>query len=132
MLSEMKTITEKRCRRNVTNAVITVPYYFDDFEKAAIIEAAKIAGLNPERLIYEPIAAAMASRLFTEDNEEDKNVLVLHIGGAKVDASLICSSDGALDVVATVDHMNLGGVDLDAVIVEMCVNKIKKTIKAKN
>ena len=98
VLAEMKAIAERRCGREVTNAVITVPAYFNASERKATQEAAKIAGLNPLRIINEPTAAAMATGLHDTEGEDALNVLVFDFGGGTFDVSLIVAQDGVINV----------------------------------
>ena len=98
VLAEMKAIAERRCGREVTNAVITVPAYFNASERKATQEAAKIAGLNPLRIINEPTAAAMATGFHDTEGDDVVNVLVFHFGGGTFDVSLIAAQDGVINL----------------------------------
>ena len=107
----MKRIAEARCIQEVKNAVITVPAYFSNAQKQATRDAAKIAGLNPIRIINEPTSASMACNFHLFDDM--KNFLVFDLGGGTYDISIISSCQGLLDVQATRGDMMLGGLDLD-------------------
>ena len=126
----MKRIASVRCGREVRNAVITVPAYFNSSQKHATRDAAKIAGLNPVRIINEPTSAAMACDFHRIDDL--KNILVFDLGGGTYDISVICSSKGSLNVQATKGDMMLGGLDLDQVIVKICERKIQSELTLRN
>ena len=109
---------------NVTKAVITVPAHFTFAQKKATQDAAKIAGLDVLRCIDEPTAAAMAAKL--HECNDDKNIVVFDFGGGTFDLSVLSISKGVLNVEATRGDMNLGGRDLDEVIVQYCLEKFKE------
>lgn len=115
VLRKLKSAAEDYLGEKVTDAVITVPAYFDDQQRTATIEAAKIAGLECKRIINEPTAACLA---FGYD-KADKNVkvLVLDLGGSTADVSILEMGDGVFEVIATQGDMVLGGRDLDNEIV---------------
>ena len=96
MLAYLKKLAEQKVGSKVKDAVITVPAYFNNSQKEATEQAAKIAGLKVLRLINEPTAAAMAAGLHKIDDE--KNVLVFDFGGGTFDISILCVSEGVLDV----------------------------------
>ena len=122
VLGEMKRIAEVRCGREVIDAVITVPAYFNALQKQATHDAAKIAGLKPLRVINEPTAAAMACSFHA--NDENKTILVFDFGGGTFDISILFCSEGVLDVGSTRGDMRLGGLDLDNVLMKICETKI--------
>lgn len=124
VLGYLKGIAEKRCGQAVRKAVITVPAYFNNSQKEATEQAAKIAGLDVMRLINEPTAAAMAAGF--HENEEMENVLVFDFGGGTFDISIICASEGVLDVQATRGDMNLGGRDVDEKLVDFCIKAFQE------
>ena len=109
---------------DVTKAVITVPAHFTFAQKKATQDAAKIAGLDVLRCIDEPTAAAMAAGFHKSD--EDKNVVVFDFGGGTFDLSVLSISKGVINVEATRGDMNLGGRDLDEVVVNHCLEKFKE------
>ena len=118
VLAYLKKIAERKVGSAVKKAVITVPAYFNNSQKEATEQAARIAGLEVLRLINEPTAAAMAAGLHKIDDE--KNVLVFDFGGGTFDISILCVSEGVLDVQATRGDMNLGGRDIDEKLVDYC------------
>ena len=108
----------------VTEAVITVPAYFDDSQRKATQDAGRIAGLNVLRIINEPTAAAVAYGL---DNEAAQKILVYDLGGGTFDVSIIEIEDGTFTVLATGGDTHLGGDDFDQRIVEYAVAEFKKS-----
>ena len=119
----MRQIAEKRCGKNVNKAVITVPAYFNNSQKEATEAAAKIAGLKVLRLINEPTAAAMAAGY--HDSDDSKTLLVFDFGGGTLDISVVCISEGVIDVQATRGDMKLGGRDIDSILVDYCIEEFK-------
>ena len=128
VLGFLKRAAEERCQRPVTEAVITVPAYFENPQKEATKEAARLAGFNVIRLLAEPIAAAVAGGFHKTDLDEDKNVLVFDFGGGTFDVSVLHTSDNLLDVEATKGDSMLGGRDLDEVLLNKCIEKMKKDL----
>jgi heat shock protein 5 len=114
VLSKMKRIAEDYLSTNVTHAVVTVPAYFNDAQRAATKDAGTIAGLNIIRIINEPTAAAIAYGL-NDNASGEKNVLVFDLGGGTFDVSLLTIADGVFEVVATNGDTHLGGEDFDQV-----------------
>ena len=124
VLRKLKSAAEDYLGEKVTDAVITVPAYFDDQQRTATIEAAKIAGLECKRIINEPTAACLA---FGYD-KADKNVkvLVLDLGGSTADVSLLEMGDGVFEVLSTQGDMVLGGRDLDNEIAKWMLDECQK------
>jgi molecular chaperone DnaK len=124
VLRKLKSAAEDYLGETVTDAVITVPAYFDDQQRTATIEAAKIAGLECKRIINEPTAACLA---FGYD-KADKNVkvLVLDLGGSTADVSLLEMGDGVFEVLSTQGDMVLGGRDLDNEIAKWMIDECQK------
>ena len=125
VLRKLKSAAEDYLGESVTDAVITVPAYFDDQQRTATIEAAKIAGLECKRIINEPTAACLA---FGYD-KADKNVkvLVLDLGGSTADVSLLEMGDGVFEVLSTQGDMVLGGRDLDNEIAKWMISECQKS-----
>ena len=114
VLSKMKTAAEKYLGEDVTEAVITVPAYFNDAQRQATRDAGKIAGLEVKRIINEPTAAALAYGL---DKQVDKNILVYDLGGGTFDVSVLEIGDGVVEVLSTNGDTHLGGDDVDQKII---------------
>ena len=106
----------------MTDAVITVPAYFNDAERQATKEAGEIAGLNVQRIVNEPTAAALAYGL---DKGDDQTILVFDLGGGTFDVSLLEIGEGVVEVKATSGDNHLGGDDWDNKVVEWMVAKFK-------
>ncbi|CAH1413618.1 unnamed protein product [Lactuca virosa] len=126
VLKKMTEACEEFLGTKVTDAVITVPAYFNSMQREATKEAAVIAGLNVMRLINEPTAAAIA---YGVDNmtEKDKNILVFDLGGGTFDISLLTvSNTGVIDVKAVGGDTHLGGEDFDITLVNHCIKEFKK------
>ena len=115
-LQKLKRDAEAYLGEDVTDAVITVPAYFDDAERQATKEAGEIAGLNVLRIVNEPTAAALAYGL--DKNEKEETILVFDLGGGTFDVSLLEIGDGVVEVLATAGDNELGGDDWDNRIVE--------------
>ncbi|MFE3163935.1 molecular chaperone DnaK [Streptomyces sp. NPDC059224] len=122
VLQKLKRDTEAYLGEDVTDAVITVPAYFDDSQRQATKEAGEIAGLKVLRIINEPTAAALAYGL---DRGEEQTVLVFDLGGGTFDVSLLEMGDGVIEVKATNGDTRLGGDDWDQRIVEHLVKRFK-------
>merc|ERR1712165_447435 len=127
VLSKMKSTAEEYLGHEVTHAVVTVPAYFNDAQRAATKDAGTIAGLNVIRIINEPTAAAIAYGL-NEKSEGEKNVLVFDLGGGTFDVSLLTIADGVFEVVATNGDTHLGGEDFDQRVMEYFMKVIKKKL----
>ena len=124
ILSYMKDYAEKYLGDKVTKAVITVPAYFNDAERQATKNAGKIAGLEVERIINEPTAAALAYGLDKQDKSQ--TVLVYDLGGGTFDVSILELGDGVFEVKATAGNNKLGGDDFDNRIMDYLVDTFKK------
>lgn len=125
VLSKMKSIAEDYLAANVTHAVVTVPAYFNDAQRAATKDAGTIAGLNVIRIINEPTAAAIAYGL-NDKSSGEKNILVFDLGGGTFDVSLLTIADGVFEVVATNGDTHLGGEDFDQRVIEHFIKVFKK------
>ncbi len=123
VLQKLKRDAESYLGEPVTDAVITVPAYFNDAQRQATADAGKIAGLNVLRIINEPTAAALAYGLDKGDKEQ--TILVFDLGGGTFDVSLLEIGDGVIEVKATSGDNHLGGDDWDQRIVDWLVNKFK-------
>jgi len=124
VLSKMKAIAEDYLGQNVTRAVVTVPAYFNDAQRAATKDAGTIAGLEVIRIINEPTAAAIAYGM--DKKEGEKNVLVFDLGGGTFDVSLLTIDNGVFEVVATNGDTHLGGEDFDARVMDYFIKVFKK------
>ncbi len=124
LLSKMKQITKDYLNHEVTNTVITVPTYFNNSQRQATINAARIAGLNVLRIINEPVAAAIAYRLYNQSDYE-KYILVFDLGGGTCDASILYLDDDIIKVKSTAGDNHLGGQDFDNRLVEYCIKEFK-------
>ena len=123
ILSKLKADAEKFLGEPVTEAVITVPAYFDDSQRQATKDAGKIAGLEVKRIINEPTAAALAYGL---DKGKEEKVAVFDLGGGTFDVSILQLGDGVFEVLATNGDTHLGGEDFDLKIVNHFVDEFKK------
>merc|ERR1712061_354716 len=128
VLTKMKNIAEDYLGENVTQAVVTVPAYFNDAQRAATKDAGTIAGLNVLRIINEPTAAAIAYGLDDESKKkgEEQNILVFDLGGGTFDVSLLSISDGVFEVLATSGDTHLGGEDFDQRTMDYFIKLLKK------
>jgi len=124
ILSYMKDYAEKYLGEKVTKAVITVPAYFNDAQRQATKNAGKIAGLEVERIINEPTAAALAFGL--DKQETNQTVLVYDLGGGTFDVSILELGDGIFEVKSTAGNNKLGGDDFDNVLMNYLVDEFKK------
>jgi len=125
VLTKMKEIAETFLGKTVKNAVVTVPAYFNDSQRQATKDAGTISGLNVQRIINEPTAAAIAYGLDKKDQGE-RNVLIFDLGGGTFDVSLLSIEEGIFEVKATNGHTHLGGEDFDNVLVDYCMTQFKK------
>ncbi|QIN82272.1 molecular chaperone DnaK [Rubrobacter tropicus] len=123
ILQKLKKDAEDYLGEEVTDAVITVPAYFEDAQRQATKDAGRIAGLNVKRIINEPTAAALA---YGMDKEEDQTILVFDLGGGTFDVSILELGEGVFEVKATSGNNHLGGDDFDAKVVEWMVAEFKK------
>ena len=124
ILQNLKATAEGYLGEEVTRAVVTVPAYFNDAERQATKDAGKIAGLEVERIINEPTAAALAYGL--DKTDEDQTVLVYDLGGGTFDVSILELGDGVFEVKATAGDNRLGGDDFDQVIIDYLVSEFRK------
>ena len=127
VLIKMKEIAESYIGEDVTEAVITVPAYFNDSQRQATKDAGAIAGLNVLRIINEPTAAAIAYGL--DNKSEEKNVLIFDLGGGTFDVSLLNIDDGIFEVLATAGDTHLGGEDFDNLLVKNFSDEFKRKYK---
>ena len=123
ILQKLKTDAENYLGEKVTEAVITVPAYFNDAQRQATKDAGKIAGLDVKRIINEPTAAALAYGL---DNEKEQKIMVYDLGGGTFDVSIIEIGDGVIEVLATNGDTYLGGDDFDNKIIDWMLAEFKK------
>ncbi|AXM89764.1 molecular chaperone DnaK [Anoxybacillus ayderensis] len=124
ILQYLKSYAEAYLGEPVTRAVITVPAYFNDAQRQATKDAGRIAGLEVERIINEPTAAALAYGL--DKMDEDQTILVYDLGGGTFDVSILELGDGVFEVKATAGDNHLGGDDFDQVIIDYLVEEFKK------
>jgi heat shock protein 1/8 len=130
VLVNMKEVAEAYLGESVSNAVITVPAYFNDSQRQATKDAAIIAGLNPLRIINEPTAAAIAYGLETgAGSSGEKNILIFDLGGGTFDVSILSLDDGIYEVKSTGGNTHLGGEDFDSRMVDYCVSDFKRKFK---
>ena len=123
ILQKLKADAESYLGEKVTEAVITVPAYFNDAQRQATKDAGKIAGLDVKRIINEPTAAALAYGL---DNEKEQKIMVYDLGGGTFDVSIIEIGDGVIEVLSTNGDTHLGGDDFDNRITQWMVDEFKK------
>ncbi|PFO03659.1 molecular chaperone DnaK [Bacillus sp. AFS076308] len=124
ILQYLKSYAEDYLGEPVTKAVITVPAYFNDAERQATKDAGRIAGLEVERIINEPTAAALAYGL--DKTDQDQTILVYDLGGGTFDVSILELGDGVFEVKSTAGDNRLGGDDFDQVIIDYLVEQFKK------
>jgi Fe-S protein assembly chaperone HscA len=122
VLREVKSRAEAALGTPITEAVITVPAYFDDAQRQATRDAGRIAGLNVRRIVNEPTAAALAYGL---DRREDATIAVYDFGGGTFDVSILHVSGGVLEVLATDGDTHLGGDDVDQELIELITSEIR-------
>jgi molecular chaperone DnaK len=123
ILQKLKEDAESYLGEKVTEAVITVPAYFNDAQRQATKDAGKIAGLDVKRIINEPTAAALAYGL---DNEKEQKIMVYDLGGGTFDVSIIEIGDGVIEVLATNGNTHLGGDDFDQRVMNWMIEEFKK------
>ena len=124
ILQYLKSYAEDYLGEKVTKAVITVPAYFNDAQRQATKDAGKIAGLDVERIINEPTAAALADGI--DKTEKEQKVLIYDLGGGTFDVSILDLADGTFEVLSTNGDTHLGGDDFDNVLVDWMVDTFKK------
>ena len=123
ILQKLKKDAEAYLGESVTEAVITVPAYFNDAQRQATKDAGKIAGLDVKRIINEPTAAALAYGL---DNEKEQKIMVYDLGGGTFDVSVIEIGDGVIEVLSTAGNNRLGGDDFDKKVTDYMLSEFKK------
>ena len=123
ILQKLKADAEAYLGTPVTEAVITVPAYFNDAQRQATKDAGKIAGLDVKRIINEPTAAALA---YGVDKEAEQKVMVYDLGGGTFDVSILDIGDGVIEVLATNGNTHLGGDDFDECVMNYLVSEFKK------
>ena len=123
ILQKLKADAENYLGEKVTEAVITVPAYFNDAQRQATKDAGRIAGLDVKRIINEPTAAALAYGL---DNEKEQKIMVYDLGGGTFDVSIIEIGDGVIEVLATAGDNHLGGDDFDQKVTDWMISEFKK------
>ncbi|MBS4959408.1 MAG: molecular chaperone DnaK [Clostridiales bacterium] len=123
VLQKLKADAESYLGETVSEAVITVPAYFNDAQRQATKDAGRIAGLDVKRIINEPTAAALAYGL---DNENEQKIMVYDLGGGTFDVSIIEIGDGVVEVLATNGNTRLGGDDFDQRVIDYLVSEFKK------
>ena len=127
VLTKMKSIAEDYLGKEVKDAVVTVPAYFNDSQRQATKDAGNISGLNVMRIINEPTAAAIAYGL-DKNIQGERNVLIFDLGGGTFDVSLLTIDEGIFEVKATSGDTHLGGEDFDNKLVEYCAKEfLQKT-----
>ncbi|OZI10200.1 molecular chaperone DnaK [Bacillaceae bacterium SAS-127] len=124
ILQHLKSYAEEYLGEKVEKAVVTVPAYFNDAERQATKDAGKIAGLEVERIINEPTAAALAYGM--DKMDEDQTILVYDLGGGTFDVSILELGDGVFEVRSTAGDNRLGGDDFDQVVIDYLVQEFKK------
>lgn len=129
VLGKMKEIAEAYLGETVTDAVVTVPAYFNDSQRQATKDAGTIAGLNILRIINEPTAAAIAYGLDKQSEKVEKNVLIFDCGGGTFDVSVLTIDNSIFEVKATAGDTHLGGEDFDTLLVEYFMDEFKKKYK---
>jgi heat shock protein 5 len=125
VLTKMKEVAESYLGQKVTNAVVTVPAYFNDNQRAATKDAGTIAGLNVLRVVNEPTAAALAYGL-DKQSESERQIIVYDLGGGTFDVSALTVDSGVFEVMATAGDTHLGGEDFDNRVIQYLVKKFNK------
>jgi heat shock protein 1/8 len=125
VLQKMKKIAEDYLGKDVKDAIITVPAYFNDSQRQATKDAGQISGLNMLRIINEPTAAAIAYGLDKKFKSE-RNVLIFDLGGGTFDVSILALEEGLFEVRATNGHTHLGGEDFDNRLVDFCTGEFRR------
>ena len=126
ILSKLKTNAENFCGHKITDAIITVPAYFNDLQRQCTKNAGTIAGLNVLRIINEPTSAAIAYGLNNKDNEKKKYILVYDFGGGTLDVTILLLDKNIFEVKATCGNSHLGGEDFDNELMKFCINQFKE------
>jgi heat shock protein 1/8 len=126
ILGKMKQTAEAFLGEKVTDAVITVPAYFNDQQRQATKDAGTIAGLDVKRIINEPTAAAIAYGMLNNPSATEKNVLIFDLGGGTFDVSILTIMDGIFEVKATAGDTHLGGEDFDRLLIDHCLKEFER------
>ena len=126
VLQKLKKTAEDFLGKDVKDAIVTVPAYFNDSQRQATKDAGTISGLNVLRIINEPTAAAIAYGLDKQANKKEENVLIFDLGGGTFDVSLLSLEDGLFEVKATNGNTHLGGEDFDNRLVEYCAGEFRR------
>jgi len=126
VLQKLKQTATDFLGKEVKDAIVTVPAYFNDSQRQATKDAGTISGLNVLRIINEPTAAAIAYGLDKQANKKEENVLIFDLGGGTFDVSLLSLEDGLFEVKATNGNTHLGGEDFDNRMVEYCADEFRK------
>jgi L1 cell adhesion molecule like protein len=129
VLTKMKQTAEGYLGKEVKNAVITVPAYFNDAQRQATKDAGAIAGLNVLRIINEPTAAAIAYGLDKVKSTKAQNILIWDVGGGTADFSILTIEEGVFEVLATTGDGHLGGSDIDTILMNYCMEEFQKKTK---
>merc|ERR1719326_2601184 len=132
VLIKMREIAEAYLGKDVKNAVVTVPAYFNDSQRQVTKDAGAIAGLNVLRIINEPTAAAIAYGLDQRKGNGEQTVLIFDLGGGTFDVSLLNIDDGVFEVKATAGDTHLGGEDFDSKMVAHCVKMFRLKNRGKD
>ena len=125
VLQKLKQTANDFLGKEVKDAIVTVPAYFNDSQRQATKDAGTISGLNVLRIINEPTAAAIAYGLDKQAGKKEENVLIFDLGGGTFDVSLLSLEDGLFEVKATNGNTHLGGEDFDNRLVEYCSNEFR-------
>ena len=126
VLQKLKKTAEDFLGKDVKDAIVTVPAYFNDSQRQATKDAGTISGLNVLRIINEPTAAAIAYGLDKQANKKEENVLIFDLGGGTFDVSLLSLEEGLFEVKATNGNTHLGGEDFDNRLVEYCAGEFRR------
>lgn len=126
VLSKMKEVAEQYLGETVVNAVVTVPAYFNDAQRAATKDAGTIAGLNVLRVVNEPTAAALAYGLDKTDDKTERQIIVYDLGGGTFDVSILTVDEGVFEVQSTAGDTHLGGEDFDNRVIEYFTKQYNK------
>merc|ERR1711881_693683 len=129
VLTKMREIAEAYLGKEVKDAVVTVPAYFNDSQRQATKDAGSISGLNVLRIINEPTAAAIAYGLDKKDQKGERNVLIFDLGGGTFDVTLLSIDEGIFEVKATAGDTHLGGEDFDQRMMDHFVREFKRKNK---
>merc|ERR1711970_435481 len=129
ILTKMKETAEQYLGKTVNNAVVTVPAYFNDSQRQATKDAGVIAGLNVQRIINEPTAAAISYGLEKKGSQKEQNILIFDLGGGTFDVSILTIDEGIFEVKSTAGDTHLGGEDFDNRLVNYCKQMFQRKFK---